>query len=185
MELENVILSDTWNLYLHYKDLGECYNDNIEKLMEINDIFTFWRTYNNIPKTYDIFSDGVNKKIMKRNGATPCAYSFFRKDISPRWEDPKNTNGFELSIRNSKDFPKLENDWLNSLLVLISNENEMYKHINGIRVVDCTKNTSVLYRIEYWFDSNEHREYFEKNLRDFFNLQEKIIYRSHVDIKET
>ena len=186
MNSENNDLDDGWNFYLHYKDLGACYNDNIEKLIEVNDIITFWKTYNNIPRIYNIFSDGVSKKIMKRNGATPCSYSFFRKDIMPKWEDPKNSNGFELSIRNSVDFNKLEKDWLNGMLELISNKNEMYKHINGIRVVDCTKNSSVLYRMEYWFDSNEYKEYFEKNLKDFFNLKEyKISYRSHIDIKET
>lgn len=55
-------LKDTWSLYLHYKDLGKMYNDNIEKLIDISDIQTFWGTYNNIPKIYEIFSDGINIK---------------------------------------------------------------------------------------------------------------------------
>ena len=43
-------LDDTWTLYLHYKDLGKLYNENVEKLMEIGDVVTFWKTFNNIPK---------------------------------------------------------------------------------------------------------------------------------------
>ncbi len=58
-------LKDTWSLYLHYKNLGKMYNDNIEKLIDISDIETFWGTYNNIPKIYEIFSDGINIKKIK------------------------------------------------------------------------------------------------------------------------
>ena len=66
-------LNDTWTLYLHYKDLGTNYNENLEKLMEIDNIQTFWQTYNNIPSILDLFSDGVNIKKIKRNNSTPCA----------------------------------------------------------------------------------------------------------------
>ena len=47
--MENIHFDQTWSLYLHYKDLGTCYNDNMEKLIDISDIITFWQTFNNIP----------------------------------------------------------------------------------------------------------------------------------------
>ena len=72
-------LKDTWSLYLHYKDLGKMYNDNIEKLMEISDIKTFWGTYNNIPRIWELFSDGNSIKKIKRTGATPLCLFFFQK----------------------------------------------------------------------------------------------------------
>ena len=82
-------LKDTWSLYLHYKNLGKLYNDNIEKLIDIPDIKTFWETYNNIPTISELFSDGIRVKKIKRTGATPCAYSFFKRNIFPCWEDPR------------------------------------------------------------------------------------------------
>lgn len=178
-------LSNKWSLYLHYKDLGKLYNDNIEKLMDINDIETFWRTYNNIPKIYELFSDGYSIKKIKRTGATPCAYSFFKDDIYPCWEHDMNKNGFELSIKNNYNFKKFQDEWLNSMLELISN-NKMNENINGIRIVDCTKGKSVLYRMEYWVNDERYREDIEKILKSsVFSLNKYILmYRSHSNIKE-
>lgn len=178
-------LNESWCLYLHYKDLGNCYNENLEKLIEINDIETFWKTYNNIPKSYEIFSDGVNTKKMKRNNATPCAYSFFRKNIQPCWEDPKNTNGFEFSTRSNKNLHRFESEWIYNLVVLISDLSENCSHINGLRIVDCTKLESVMYRMEVWIDDEENKESIEKFLKSNFKLSGKILYRSHKNIKET
>tara|TARA_B110000858_G_C17644789_1_gene399891 strand:- start:140 stop:697 length:558 start_codon:yes stop_codon:yes gene_type:complete len=183
----NYPLDDKWNLYLHYKDLGKMYNDNAEILMEIDNVVIFWQTFNNIPKTYEIFSDGKSIKKMKRNNATPCAYSFFRHGVFPCWEDDKNKNGFEFSVKNSVNLYKLEEEWMNSLVEIISNKNEIYKCINGVRIVDCTKFNSVLYRMEFWIDSEENKDEIEKILKsDTFGLKRyKFLYRSHKNMKET
>ncbi len=177
-------LDDCWNIYMHYKDLGECYNDNLELLMKIDTIQMFWRTINNIPKTYDIFSDGYGIKKIKRNNATPCAYSFFRDGISPCWEDIKNSSGFELTFKSGKKFEKFEKTWVNSMVELISNKKEIYKHINGIRAVDLTKMDSVLYRMEFWVDSEEIKEEIEKILVEDFHIDSRLCYRSHNNAKE-
>lgn len=183
MELK---LNCKWSLYLHYKDLGRFYNDNIEKLMDISDIETFWRTFNNIPKIYDIFSDGISIKKIKRVNATPSAYSFFRDDIFPCWEDPKNTNGFEFSIKNGNDLKKLQEEWMDCILKLIGNPDEIISHINGIRMVDCTKYASVLYRMEIWVDDEKYKPHIENLIKYEFNLGGyKLLYRSHKNIKET
>jgi hypothetical protein len=178
-------LKDTWSLYLHYKNLGKLYNDNIEKLIDIPDIKTFWETYNNIPTISELFSDGIRVKKIKRTGATPCAYSFFKRNIFPCWEDPMNNNGFELSIRNNYNFNMFQDQWLNSLLQLISG-NEKLDCINGIRVVDCTKGKSVLYRMEFWVSDEKFKTEVEDILKsELFSLNKYILmYRSHVNIKE-
>lgn len=178
-------LKDKWSLYLHYKDLGKMYNDNIEKLIEIPDIQTFWSTYNNIPKIYEIFSDGISVKKIKRTDATPCAYSFFRSNVFPCWEDPMNNRGFEISIRNNYNFILFQEQWLHSILNLISG-NEELDCINGIRVVDCTKGKSVLYRMEFWVSDEKYKSKIEEMLKsDLFSLNKYILmYRSHLNIKE-
>jgi len=179
-------LNCKWSLYLHYKDLGRFYKDNVEKLIDITDVETFWRTFNNIPKSYDIFSDGINIKKIKRVNAIPCAYSFFRNDIFPCWEDPMNTNGFEYSIKNGNDLKKLDSEWMECILYLIGDEDPIMCHINGIRMVDCTKYSSVLYRMEIWIDNEIYKSDIEKVIKDKFKLGEyKLLYRSHKNIKET
>tara|TARA_B100000902_G_scaffold399431_1_gene470237 strand:- start:1775 stop:2323 length:549 start_codon:yes stop_codon:yes gene_type:complete len=179
-------LNNKWTLYLHYKDLGKFYNDNLEKLIDIYDIETFWRTFNNIPKIYEMFSDGISIKKLKRTNATPCAYSFFKDDIFPCWEDPKNKDGFEYSIKNAIDLKKLHNEWMECIIKLIGNKDSIMYHINGIRIVDCTKYTSVLYRMEIWVDNEKYRTEIEDFIKNEFNLGEyKLLYRAHKNIKET
>lgn len=183
--METVPLDDTWRLYLHYKDLGSCYNENMEKLMDISDIVTFWQTINNIPATYDIFSDGINVKKMKRNNATPCSYSFFRTNTMPCWEDPNNCEGFEFSIKNNRDFNKFQENWINSLVELISESNPDYKYIQGIRAVDCTKYNSVMYRMEFWISDESVKDSIEKLIKNNFKIYSRLMYKSHKNIKET
>lgn len=182
----NAELNNNWNLYLHYKNLGKYYNDNIEKIAEMKDIITFWRVFNNIPKIYEIFSDGVNYKKMKKNNSIPCAYSFFKENITPCWEDPLNKNGFEFSVKSCKNLDNFNFEWMNCILEVISNNNELYEHINGIRVVDCTKFNSVLYRIEIWVDLVEYKDSIEQILKSnaFGFKKYKLLYRTHSDIKE-
>ena len=183
--MQNYVLNDKWTLRLHYKDLGNCYNENLEKLMDINDIFTFWQTFNNIPKLHEIFSDGVNCKKMKRNMATPCAYSFFKNDIDPCWENEKNSNGYEISIRSCKDFSNFHDLWLNILISLIGNQCECYRFVNGVRAVDCTKRSSVMYRIEIWLEDENMRNSIDKEVINSLNISNyKTLFRSHKNVKE-
>jgi hypothetical protein len=181
-------LSQKWTLYLHYKDLGNSYITNLEKLMDITDIKTFWQTFNNVPKIYEIFSDGINTKKMKRNNSSPCAYSFFKNDISPRWEDDMNINGFEFSIRNNFDFVLLQDQWMSSLVQLISGCNEICdcESINGIRIVDNTRDNSAMYRMEFWVSDVKYKKNIEDLLKsEHFNLgMYKFMYRIHKTMKE-
>lgn len=177
------LLSSEWTLYLHYKDLGRTYNENLEKLQDISTIENFWRTLNNIPKTYELFSNGNGIKKIKRTNSTPCAYSFFRKGISPCWEDPNNIKGFELTLKSGRDLVAFDENWKNTLINLISDDK--YYFITGVRAVDLTKGNSVLYRLEYWFCSEEVKDFSEDILIKDFNVNSKLTYRSHSNMKET
>ena len=183
--METVPLHDTYLLYLHYKDLGLCYSENMEQLMEISDIVTFWQTFNNIPTAIEIFSDGYTTKKMKRNNATPCAYSFFRKNVQPCWEDLSNCTGFEYSVKSNKNLESFFNLFINSIVELLTEKNEYYKYINGIRIVDCTKNNSVMYRIEFWISDERIKPEIEIILRQNFSITYRLMYKSHKNVKET
>jgi hypothetical protein len=78
-----------------------------------------------------------------------------------------------------------QEQWLNSMLQLISG-NEKLECINGIRVVDCTKGKSVLYRMEFWMSDEKFRNEAECILKsELFSLNKSVLmYRSHVNIKE-
>ena len=177
--------NDKWTLYLQYKDLGQNYNENLQKLIEIDNIKTFWQTFNNLPKIYEIFSDGVNVKKMKMNMSTPCSYAFFKNNIKPFWEDPLNVNGCEFSVKNNFNLVLFQELWMDSILKIVSCSSDLVEHINGIRIVDCTKNNSVLYRMEFWIDRVENKTIMENLLKTEFNLKYyNFLYRIHSDLKE-
>ena len=96
-----------------------------------------------------------------------------------------NNKGFEISIRNNYNFILFQEQWLHSILNLISG-NEDLDCINGIRVVDCTKGKSVLYRMEFWVSDEKYKSKIEEMLKsDLFSLNKYILmYRSHMNIKE-
>jgi hypothetical protein len=80
---------------------AKSYEDNMAKLCEVATIEDFWRAWNNIPPPSSIFFDGrVHKKFANR---TVEAFSLFKKDIKPEWEDAANRAGAEWFCR--KQFP--------------------------------------------------------------------------------
>ena len=181
-------LNREWTLYFHAKNQGKKYADNKEKLIDIPDIHTFWGTMNNMPTPSQMFSDGTGvKKILKRTGQTPNALSFFVKGIDPSWEDPKNINGGEWSIRKFKEVVCVDELWQNLLVNLIGETFENSEHVNGVRVVDCTRGDAVMYRIEIWFDSTKYNVFFEKKIKEICGLpnHSKLLYRDHSSVKET
>jgi len=56
--------------------------------------------------------------------------------------------------------------------------------MTGLRVVDLTKLDSVLYRMEFWADSEEHKELLQNILINDFCIKSKLSYRSHKNMKE-
>ena len=73
----------------------------------------------------------------------------------------------------------LEDQWLNSMLRLISGD-EKLNCINGVRVVDCTKGKSVLYRMEFWVSDEKFKQEVEDILKsELFSLNKYILmYRT-------
>ena len=183
--METYYLENKWTFYLHYKDLGQYYKDNVEKLIDIEDVCTFWQTYNYLPSVVDIFSDGNSIKKIKRNDSIPCSYSFFKDNISPFWEDDNNINGFEYSYRIGKNYNNIQENWLNILLHLIGNIDARLENLNGVRFVDTTKGSSVLYRVEFWANDKADKKTIENAIKELFNSKSKLTLRAHSETKET
>ncbi len=126
------------------------------------------------------------QKILKRTGEIPNAISLFRKHSYPTWEDESNIKGFEWSIRKYKDFHEVNDLWINLASVVVSEDFENSHIINGIRVVDCTIDYKIMYRIEIWFSDKNYKDFFETKIKEFLNLPQytKLLYREHSTLKE-
>lgn len=181
-------LNDTWCVYFHAKNTGKNYSDNTTKLIEFDNIEYFWRTFNNIPKPTVMFSEpGIYKKILKSTGEIPAALSLFRKNSFPTWEDPTNIKGFEWSIRKYKDFEQVNNLWINLIVKTVGENYEHSEILNGVRIVDCTIDYKIMYRVELWFSDKKYKEYFETKIKEILEVPTytKLLYREHSTLKET
>ena len=180
------IFNDTWCVYFHAKNQTKNYSENTRKLIEINNIEDFWKTFNNIPRPSHMFSETGLKKKLKSTGEIPGAISLFRKNSFPSWEDSTNSKGFEWSFKKYKDFEYMNNLWF---LLLIKTVSENFEHsdiLNGVRIVDCTIDNKIMYRIELWFSEKKFKEYFETKIKDILEIPtySKLLYREHSTLKE-
>ena len=113
----------------------------------------FWRAWNNIPKPSEIFYDGRTRK--KFASHTVEAFSVFKKNIKPEWEDPANRSGAEWYCRRAFTMPQLDEFWLHIVLGMIGETLDAGDEICGARVVDKSVNGRTMYRLELWFRKND------------------------------
>lgn len=188
--MENVCLNRSWSLYFHSKDHDKKYMDNMLKLIDIDNAYLFWQSYNNIPNVSKLFSNNGNFKNIKitfpekeSNVYIPSAYSFFDKNILPTWEDTRL--GGELSIREI-DIHNLEKMWKTILVSIISEEYKYSSDIDGVRVVDSSYNDINNYRLELWINNLDNLSSHKKYLVNLLGLNKKIkfLFREHTEIQE-
>jgi len=193
-------LKNTWILYDHTKSDSETYEASTRKVCEFGDVVKFWQIFNNYPAPSKLFNNGIVRPIMK------CTYeplgeeerkeisslSVFKYGILPKWEDPSNVLGGEVSKRkfNKKDTLKeLDSNWFDLLMACVGNM--MDKSITGIRVVDSSASKrnehtgmtefKLLYRIELWFDSIGKKQVIEDQFKKYMNIDDPkaIYYKEH------
>jgi len=128
---------------------SKSYEDNMVELCTMGTIEDFWRAWNNIPKPSQIFYDGRTKKRFANRAVE--SFSLFKKDIKPKWEDPKNTTGAEWFCRKQFPMPQLDDIWQALALGLIGETIDPSDEICGVRVVDKSIGQRPMYRLEVWF----------------------------------
>lgn len=177
-------LQNTWTLYDHIKSDSDSYESNMRKICDINNVIDFWRVFNFYPKPSLIFNNGVCKP--KMGDKEISSISMFKKGIEPKWEDPINELGGEISKRkfDRKDiFNELDQNWYTIILACIGEQID--PSITGIRIVDSSniqKNIDgykIMFRIELWFDEDglkNKKDIIENSFKNLLNLDKKLIY---------
>lgn len=195
-------LENTWIIYDHEKNNNHDYEQSTRILGSFNLIGEYWffrkKTLGpskifykkDFGKPYYVFNDGTERNV--------SAISIFKKGIEPKWEDPMNINGGEISIRkffknkkndnrndakNSDDTLEiLEEFWNNLVLFCITEQSKAAKYITGIRIVDSSiiSAKKPLYRIELWFSDKKFKETYQHEFKQLFNvLPTDIFYKDH------
>lgn len=110
--------------------------------------------------------------------------NLFEKEISPKWEDPKNASGTILTLNYEiKTFEDIENfllvinkNWMKLMLIIVGESLEIGEYINGIRLIDKSQlGKKSLFRMEIWL-----REGYEINQLGLFKNYLKDLFGSIV-----
>ena len=144
-------LQSEWCIWEHRvpDKVAKSYEDNMVKLVDISNVHDFWCAWNHIPKPSQLFYDGhVRKRFANR---TVDAFSIFKKNIKPEWEDPANRTGAEWYIKKQFPMQQLDDLWLNLALSLVGETVDTGDEICGARVVDKSVGPRCMYRLELWF----------------------------------
>lgn len=183
-------LKYTWILYDHTKSDSETYDTNIRKICEFDTVIKFWQTFNNYPVPSKLFNNNFYKPVMNKKEI--YSLSVFRKGIFPKWEDPMNICGAELSKRKfdrKNPLEELDINWIRILIECISANID--NSVTGIRVVDSSsvkKNETtninefkLLYRIELWFSDCSRKNIIENQFKTILNIEDPryIFYKEH------
>lgn len=192
---EDYQLKDTWVFYDHEKGNDNDYENLSRVLCECSTIGELNYIKSVLPKPSDLFYQKQKGKpyYEYENGTEReiSSLSVFRKGIQPKWEDPKNKSGGEISVRKIKrPFDKEKNSILESLdyywdLLILNCLSENFissKYITGIRIVDSSslEIDNPLYRIELWFSDISCKNVIQQEFRTLFNVDlSNIFFKKH------
>lgn len=175
---EEHLLHRNWSFWLHEKNEKQTYEQNTICLGNFETVEGFWRYLNNIPTPEQWFTTGRSKPTV--GGKVLSSISVFEEGVEPKWEDPRNKNGGEISLRKFKCVTHLAEMWEQALLWMIGEMDEKSEDVVGVRIVDSSilsHNTRILYRVEIWFKTIDFEERFDEAIRSWG------ILGSHIQLK--
>jgi hypothetical protein len=177
-------LKHTWSIYDHIKSDCDNYETNTRKIGDIDTIVGFWQFFNHYPKPSLLFNVGNGKPTLDRKEIS--SVSFFKQGIQPKWEDPVNQLGAELSKRRfigKNPIIELESNWFDLLYACIGENVD--STVTGVRIVDSSSlrtgsNTEykLLYRIELWFSDTAKKSTIEEFMKKTLKCNE-FAYKEH------
>ena len=158
-------LSDTWTIWEHRNDM-ENYENNLNKICDVNTVESFWTYFHRIPKPASFFFSTKRQQRGLIGGRSVVSYSIFRHNITPKWEDPIAQEGGEWRIRRFKNLTELDNIWESIVLLMIGNTLKNPDNILGARVVDSSHPDSnkAMYNVEIWFDDMDHADIIQESI---------------------
>jgi translation initiation factor 4E len=149
------MLTTPW-VFWEMANTGRDYSAAVRRLGDSFDtVERFWDYWNSILKPSEVFSDGVKKVLV--DGREIKALAIFRENIEPKWEDPLNSNGCELTIAKSISLEATDVHWESIVLALIGEILDSDQNICGARCVFRQKGKGS-FKFEIWLrDMNEEK----------------------------
>ena len=99
---QSLKLQTSWTLYDHEKSTNTDYDKSTRKIGSFDNIIDFWTFFNTVPGPSSLFFQKETGKpyyIFNEKKREIASISLFRTGVEPKWEDPKNIKGSEISLR--------------------------------------------------------------------------------------
>lgn len=174
LELGRCVAFETpWVLYAHVPCASTNYGSSYLRLGEFKTVAEFWNLFNTIPDLAHIH-DGV----VYVNGQLIIAYSLFRQDVLPEWEDNTNLSGSEWGCRENLSRDLFVEIWNKYVLGAIG---ECIPHCVGIRAINKSNRSRRLHKIEVWMDKTDTKQIQEcrRSLTAICRESPKFVYIPH------
>lgn len=137
-----------WTLYYHIDSQSDNYVSSYKKATSFDTCEGWARVFNNVPDAGVLTSSNCeihceNQKVI--------AYSIFKDDIKPLWEDKRNESGCEWGCRQELNTDYVTEVWRHLVASMVCGELD----ILGARVVNKNTVTRNITKIEVWL-GEEH-----------------------------
>ena len=142
---DTLFFKDTFQLYAHMLSGSATYINSCKKLVDIHTVADFWQTFNNVPSALDLHSSNVYVE-----GKKMVAYSLFKNNITPEWENPVNQKGSEWGCRENLSGEEFFKIWNTLTLSFVNNELD---NVVGVRCINKSNRNRTIHKIEVWMDS--------------------------------
>lgn len=141
-------LEDNWTLYLHTQSHSDNYSMSYMKTCSFDTCEGWARFINNLPDAGTLLSK--NQEVWMEDERI-VAYSLFKNNIKPEWEEEMNYNGCEWGCREELDLKSATDMWVTLTASMACGELDAL----GVRVVNKNIPHRNLSKIEVWL-SQKH-----------------------------
>ena len=147
-------LNTGWSIWEHRKQTGrfngDAYLDSLVRVADFRTVERFWQHWQQLPLPSEFFHDGSGVRPFSNRQVE--GLSVFREGVEPKWEDPKNEDGGEWYFRKGIQAEKFDMYWEEAVLAMIGETLDPgTEEICGLRIVDKSKGSRNIYRLELWF----------------------------------
>ncbi len=143
MESDEHLLMNTWTYYIHVDSQSDTYLNSYKKVLDFDSCEGWARLFNNIPDAGTLLS--LENEIWCESEKV-SAYSIFKEDIKPEWEDENNCYGCEWGCRQEIEKSDANIIWKHLVASVVCGQLDAL----GVRVVNKNTLTRSISKIEVW-----------------------------------
>tara|TARA_B110000008_G_scaffold187223_1_gene186032 strand:+ start:152 stop:739 length:588 start_codon:yes stop_codon:yes gene_type:complete len=142
-----LFFEEPWVLYGHVYSGSFMYLNSYIFLGKVSSIGDYFNLFHHAPSASQLYNQTI---ILE--GKKTVAFSFFKHNVLPEWEDPINKKGSEWGCRDNIPGGLFQTMWDTFTLAAVNSE---FDNVVGVRCINKTNKGRLLYKIEIWMDTDD------------------------------